>query len=66
MADEIKVASGELVKVSAPDLYKGLIVVWRANAADDRGQEVLVLRPMDALRLAVQLVDVTRAELDGE
>ena len=66
MANEIKVASGELVKVSAPAFYKGCVVVWRANAADNRGQEVLILKPLDALRLAVSLVDTARAELDRE
>lgn len=66
MASEIKTATGEDVKVSAPRRYKGLVVVWRANAADDRGQEVLILKPLDALRLASRLVDLSEAQLSSQ
>ena len=66
MTDEIKTASGQAVAVSSAIWPEGHVAVNRANTLDDRGQDVLILKPLDALALAIRLVDVARAELDRE
>lgn len=66
MARDIKTASGQGVTVSSAIWPKGHVAVNRENTLDDRGQDVLILKPMDALVLAIQLVEAARAELDRE
>ena len=66
MAREIKTVSGQAVTVSPAVWPEGQVVVRRANTLDDREQEVLILAPLDALSLAIELVEVTRAALERE
>ena len=51
---EIKNYDGVSITVSH---RSGRIIINRANTFDDRGQEVLILQPQNALRLAASLID---------
>ena len=54
----ITTVDGVEVKVTRPVWYGGeTIAVNRGNRSDDRGQDVLRLRPSEALRLASAIIN---------
>ena len=57
---EIKNYDGVSVTVSH---RSGQVIINRPNTFDDRSQEVLILQPQNALRLAASLID--HAEQSG-